>query len=116
MAEGAHSSLEDIAEDITAADVGRTAQEGDPLALELVREAGRLIGFALADFAHIFNPEVFVFGGGVSQLGDLLFDPIRAGMEARIMNPIYLEGLRIEPALLGDDSGLVGAMVLAADL
>lgn len=116
LAEGDESTLQSLGGQVTAVDVGQAAQDGDALALEVIQEAAGFIGVALADFAHTFNPEVFVLGGGVSQLGDLLFDPIRRSLKASIMHRIYLEGLRITPAALGDDSGLVGAMVLAAGL
>ncbi|MDX1601078.1 MAG: ROK family protein, partial [Anaerolineales bacterium] len=95
--------------------VGDAARKSDPLAMEVIQEAASYLGRALADFAHIFNPEIFVLGGGVSQLGPLLFEPVEAELRDSIMSPTYLEGLRIEPAALGDDAGLVGAMVLASD-
>ncbi len=116
LAAGASSSLTDLNEEVSAADVGQAAQAGDQLALEIIHQAADHIGQGLADFCHIFNPEIFVLGGGVSQLGDLLFDPIRASLEANLMHPIYAQNLKILPAALGDDAGLVGAMVLAADL
>ena len=100
---------------ITAEDVGLAAAAGDEFALEIVRETGWLLGHHLADLSHLFNPEVFVFGGGVSKLGPLLFEPIRTSLEAHIMDRAYIKDLRILPAALGDDAGLIGAMVLASD-
>lgn len=98
---------------VTSKAVGQAAQHGDSFAMELISDAGRLIGHLLADLAHTFNPEIFVLGGGVSQLGDLLFEPVRASFKEHVMDPAYHEQVRIVPALLGDDAGLVGAMVLA---
>jgi glucokinase len=100
--------------EITSADVGKAAQAGDELALAVIEEAGFQIGHHLADLAHAFNPEVFILGGGVSLLGDLLFEPIRHSLREHIMDPAYLDGVRVLPAALGDDAGLVGAMVLAS--
>jgi glucokinase len=102
--------------DLTARVVGGAAHQGDPLALSLVREAGGTIGAQLAQLAHAFNPEIFVIGGGVSRIGDVLFEAIREGLRANIMHRSYLEPLQVVPAQLGDDSGLVGAMVLASEL
>jgi len=99
--------------EITSVDIGEAAQAGDELALSVIDEAGTLIGHHLADLAHAFNPEVFILGGGVSLLGDLLFLPIRRSLREHIMDPAYLDGVRVLPAALGDDAGLVGAMVLA---
>lgn len=99
---------------ITSVDIGKAAQEGDELAIAVIEEAGFRIGHHLADLAHAFNPEVFILGGGVSLLGDLLFEPIRHSLREHIMDPAYLDGVGVLPAALGDDTGLVGAMVLAS--
>ncbi|MCK5635578.1 MAG: ROK family protein [Anaerolineales bacterium] len=98
---------------ITSLDIGKAANAGDELALSVIEEAGIRIGHHLADLAHAFNPEVFIIGGGVSLLGDLLFEPIKRSLHEHIMDPAYLDGVRVLPAELGDDAGLVGAMVLA---
>ena len=99
---------------LTAKQVGDAARHGDNLAIQTIAEAGAWIGLLLADLAHAFNPQIFVLGGGVSQIGALLFDPIERSLERHVMDPAYIEGLRILPAELGDDAGLVGAMVLAS--
>jgi glucokinase len=99
--------------DLTAADVALAARKGDTLAREVLEEAGSHIGRHLANLAHAFNPEAFVLGGGVSRIGDLIFEPIERAMHAYIMHPAFLEGLRLLPAKLGDNAGLVGAVVLA---
>lgn len=114
--EGAKSSLSDHQGEIKATDVGDAAQDGDPIARQVFDEAADYLGHAMADFAHFFNPDLFILGGGVSQVGPILLDPTRAALERYIMDSHYLEGLRIEQAALGDDAGLIGAMTLAADL
>ncbi|MGD8603299.1 MAG: ROK family protein [Anaerolineales bacterium] len=113
---GRKSSLETPwkAGTLTARDVGQAAQAGDQVACDLIQRAGQLIGHYVADLTHIFNPEIVVIGGGVSQLGDLLFNPIRAGVQQFALSPIYYQQLEIVPAALGDDAGLIGAMVLAS--
>jgi glucokinase len=113
---GEKSSLQALLEagkPISTVEIAEAAQEGDPLSVDVLSEAGRLIGHHLANLAHAFNPELFVLGGGVSSIGELFFTPIRQSLEDHIMDPVYLENLRVEAAALGDDAGLVGAMVLA---
>jgi len=113
---GAQSSLRaiyEVDEAVTAKAIGEAARNNDQFALALISEAGELIGHLLADLAHTFNPQIFVLGGGVSQLGTLLFDPVKLSFENHVMDPAYCEQVRIVPAALGDDAGLVGAMVLA---
>ncbi|NIS81406.1 MAG: ROK family protein [Anaerolineales bacterium] len=98
---------------ITAKDVGLAARKGDEVARTAVEEAGEVLGRFLASLAHAFNPEIFVLGGGVSQIGPLLFETIRSAFSKSVIHPAYSKTLRIVPAALGDDAGLVGAMVLA---
>ena len=118
LAAGEASALRAVADwdrDLTAEDVGRAALAGDPLAIAVVAEAGAAIGMHLANLLHVFNPEVIVLGGGVSQIGAPLFGPIEQALRETVMHPAYLEGLRLERAALGDDAGLIGAMVLARE-
>jgi glucokinase len=116
LAAGNASSLREKYEaegEIRAEDVGQAAHDGDALALETLDEIGDILGNHLANLAHAFNPEIFVLGGGVSQIGEPLFTPIRQAIPKYVMHPSYLASLRIVPAALGDDAGLVGAMILA---
>jgi len=96
---------------ITAAHVSEAASGGDSLATEMLRLAGFYIGVGIVNLIHIFNPELFVIGGGVSKSGDLLFDAIRQVVNERTMISMR-EGVRIVPASLGDDVGLLGAACL----
>jgi glucokinase len=91
--------------------VAQAATQGDALAKEAFVRAGTLIGQAVADYLHIFNPSIVIFGGGVSRSGDLILDPIKESMRRHIMAPAYMDGLEIAYAKLGDDAGLLGALV-----
>jgi glucokinase len=71
------------------------------------------LGQAIADYLHIFNPSMLIFGGGVSQSHELLFPPMKKSLAERIMDPAYLNDLRLELAMLGDDAGLLGALAHA---
>ncbi len=116
LSAGQESSLREKYEaggEIRAEDIGQAAHQGDSLALETLNEIGDILGNHLANLAHTFNPEIFVLGGGVSQIGEPFFEPIREAIRKYVIHPFYLEGLRIIPAALGDDAGLVGAMILA---
>jgi glucokinase len=97
---------------LTAKDISIAAREGDRLAKEAFERAGKFIGWALADFLHIFNPTIVIFGGGVSQSGSLLLNPINDELKKRVMSPQYLENLLVTNAALGDNAGLLGALAL----
>ncbi|MEJ2560635.1 MAG: ROK family protein, partial [Anaerolineae bacterium] len=103
IAAGQASSILPLAEDdpqrITAELVGRAATQGDPLAIELLQQAGFYIGVGIVNLMNLFNPGIIVIGGGVSQVGNLLFEPIRQTVQARIGH-FYWENCPIVPAAL----------------
>lgn len=112
IASGTKSSLSDQLE-ISARKVSEAAQQGDPLALAAFDRAGKALGQSLADFLHIFNPTLIIFGGGVSKSLDLLLPTIETGIEKHIFAPGYLDEISFKTAELGDDAGLLGALALA---
>lgn len=94
-------------------DIAEAAHQGDALAIKAYRRAGEYLGIGVASFLHAFDPSIVIFGGGVSQVGSLLFDPFHESLKKRVFHPRYLEGLVITTAELGDDAGLLGARALA---
>jgi glucokinase len=95
--------------------LGRTvtglALSGDEPAREVVARAGRHIGVALSSLANIFDPDVFVIGGGVSVVGDLLLDPAREELRSRALPPQNERPVKL--AELGPDAGMIGAAAMA---
>ena len=98
---------------LTARQISEAAQQGDELATEAFIRAGEFIGHATADFLHMFNPSIVIFGGGVSLSGELIMKPIKESMRRNVMDPAYLDGLEVTTAKLGDDAGLLGALAQA---
>ncbi len=90
------------------------ANGGDPIAVELWRQTGELIGYCLADIVWLLNPDAIILGGGVAGAGELLFKPIRDTIRSRTA-AVFHERLALLPAELGTDAGLIGAAALAAD-
>jgi glucokinase len=98
---------------LSSREIAEAAQAGDALALDAFAYAGEYLGLALANYLHIFNPSMVIFGGGVSQSGALILDPVKESMKRHVMDPSYLEGLELAFAKLGDDAGLLGALTYA---
>ena len=98
---------------ITGPMVTRAAQEGDEPARELIADLGRRLGEALASFAAILDPAVFVIGGGVSDAGELLTAPAVAAFHRNLTGRGYRPEAEIRIATLGNDAGIVGAADLA---
>jgi glucokinase len=84
---------------------------GDATARAVFELIGFRLGVALTSFANIFEPEVFVIGGGVIAAGDLLLDPARRELEARALPP--MKCIPVVAAELGSDAGMIGAAAMA---
>jgi glucokinase len=102
-------------EKIDARAVSKAAYQGDTLALSAFARAGEALGIAIVNFLVIFNPTCIIFGGGVSKSLDLLLPHIETALETQIFEPSYLDNLSLKTAALGDDTGLLGALVLARE-
>ncbi|TFB93987.1 ROK family glucokinase [Cryobacterium sp. HLT2-28] len=98
---------------LTGKDVGRLIQDGDNGALAALRQLGSSLGQACASLAAVLDPQIFVFGGGVADAGDLLLDPIRAAYLENLPARGYHPEAEFAIAQLVNDAGVVGAADLA---
>jgi glucokinase len=98
---------------ISARQIAEAAGAGDTLAISAFERAGYYLGIAVANYLAIFDPSILIFGGGVSQVGALLFKPFKESLRKHTFHPHYLDQLVITKAALGDDAGLLGALALA---
>lgn len=101
------------ADGLTGEIFARLLGDHDPGALHALRHLGSWLGQACASLSAVLDPELFVFGGGVSIAGDLLLDPVRESYFAHLP----ARGYHPEPAFvvaeLVNDAGVVGAADLA---
>src|SRR4051812_48973917 len=100
--------------EITGALVTELAHGGDPVAREALAEVGRRLGAGITSVVNALNPEVVVVGGGAVAAGELLLGPARAVVAERALPPAR-ERVRIVPAHFGDESGMLGAALIAFD-
>lgn len=99
---------------ITPALIAQASGDGDALAREVLEETGMWVGIGVANLIQVYNPEIFIIGGGISQAGDLLFTTIRRTANWRGHMVPACE-VPIVPAALGDDAGIYGGAVLVFD-
>jgi glucokinase len=97
---------------VTGEEVAALAVSGDEPACSVMAAIGRNLGAGLASVVNIFEPEVIVIGGGAAAAGDLLLDPAREVVAQRALRP-GRDTVRIVPALLGEEAGMVGAALFA---
>jgi len=111
IAQGVSTSL-DPNEKITAKLVSKQAKKGDRLCIAALTRAGYFTGQAIANYLHIFNPSIVVLGGGVSRSGDIFLNPLKKSLKENLMDKQYLDQFELAIAALGDEVGLIGALVL----
>jgi glucokinase len=91
----------------------RNARDGDEAAVDALAQAGRLIGIAVANILIFVAPHRVVLGGGVTEAGALLLDPLRASIaEHACVAP--LDDIGIVTAELGPRAGAIGAALWGA--
>ena len=100
--------------EITGGIVTELAHDGDEAARSVLAEIGRRLGYGLVGVVNVFNPEVIVIGGGAIAAGELLLSPARAVVMERALPPAR-DMVRIVPAHFGDESGMLGAALLALE-
>lgn len=87
------------------------AGRGEPVALAALGRAGRALGRGIASAAAVLDVGLVLLGGGLSQAGEPLWGPLREAVAEHARLP-FLADLRVEPAALGQQAGLVGAAAL----
>lgn len=89
------------------------ARAGDDRAIDALRGIGHLLGLAIGSLANVFDPDVFVVGGGFgAAAGDLILGPALAAARREAIQPAD-EKLRLVEAELGEEAGLMGAALVA---
>ncbi|MHB8340541.1 MAG: ROK family protein [Mycobacteriales bacterium] len=95
----------------SARDLADDAGRGHPVALAAMNRAGRALGTAVASATHLLDLQVVTIGGGLSQAGPLLFDPLEDAFRAHARMG-FARHVRVVPAALGQEAGLIGAAAL----
>jgi len=114
--EGARTSILEYAEGdmekVTAQVIHSAAEQGDSLAKELIARTGYYVGVGLANLINIFNPELIVIGGGLSNIGDMLLEPAFKMAGERAYKEAF-QAVRFTSPKLGRNSGVLGAAAFA---
>lgn len=100
---------------ITPEVVYQAALSGDSIAQEIYQRVGHYLGIAIANVIVVIGPRKVVIGGGVSQAGELLFEPIRRTIRESVFITAT-ENVEIVPAQLGINAGIIGAAAWAYDV
>ena len=114
---GKPSKLRDLVDDIkqvSAKTVEDAAREGDELACAVWQETVSLMAIGIGSIVALLAPQAIILGGGVAAgAGEFLLQPLRAEVNERV-RIVSMEGVQVLQAAFGADSGLYGAIALAA--
>ncbi|QNI05672.1 ROK family protein [Mycobacterium kubicae] len=91
-----------------AKELADAALAGDAVAQQAFRRGAHALAAMIASVAAVCDLDLVVVGGGVAKSGDLLFTPLREAL-TDFAGLDFLAGLRVEPAQLGGEAGLIGA-------
>lgn len=116
---GASTQLREVVKSKTSRlkskELSSAYRSGDPVAVHEVDRAARFLGLALGGLINVFGPEIIIVGGGVTEaLGAPFVDLVRNAARSQAMADPDRK-VRIEQAELGDDSGLLGAALIARE-
>ena len=93
--------------------ISQAAQEGDVLGLYAFGKIGEWLGRTMAAVSAVLDPDLFVIGGGVVAVGDILLEPARYNYQRFLEGSAYRGHAKIVAATAGQDAGLIGAANLA---
>ena len=107
-----YQKIQDEVTKLEPLDLYLEAKQGNELAVTLLREAGRMLGYGIVNFIHTLDIRSIVIGGGVAQAGDYILQPARDAAYERLM-PGFREGFSVIYEELGNSAALFGAASLA---
>lgn len=85
------------------------AKTGDPTAMDIFNRYVDQLSTALSSYAVLLDPEVMVLGGGVSDAGEFLLEPLRQRVKEK---SFFHYTHKIVAAEMGNDAGIIGAALL----
>ena len=105
--------------DIVQGDAGKVttremtlAAEQDLPIKEVIQQAATYLGIGVSNVITVLHPDLVVLGGGVAEIGNLIFDRVREVISNRV-RMFSPESIEIKPSLMGEQAGMMGAVALA---
>lgn len=107
--------LRDQAGQLTGHEAYQAVSENDPGALKLLQTAAEHLACAMGSIVAVLDPEVFVIGGGLSELGERLLQPLREELEKQLPARGFRPQAKVVGAKFSNQAGLIGAAELARE-
>ena len=100
---------------VMAEDIYKAALEGDPLARNVLREAGKSLGIGIANVINIMGPDAIILTGGLIGAWNIYIETAIKEASKRALKELY-NNVQIIASTLGDDAGLIGAAHLVTNI
>ncbi|NCU02450.1 MAG: ROK family transcriptional regulator [Chitinophagaceae bacterium] len=98
--------------DISLLDIIKAAKQQDTLSIELLADLGAKIGRGLAVLINVFNPELLILGGTLSETGNYLLQPIRNAIGEYSLSLVNND-TQMKVSKLGEKAGVMGSCLMA---
>lgn len=95
-------------------DLYNEAKSGNDLAVDILRQSGEKLGYAIVNYIHMMDIRTFILSGGVANAGDFLLKPARE-TALKFMMPPYRSEFEILNETLGNDAAILGSASLAME-
>ena len=113
LSESSEPSMMRQVESLTVPVIGSFCRQGDPLAAEVIRRAGYMLGVGLANYASMVNPEAIIFTGSVIRSAEELLEPALEAFNSHVFHNVEGKVKFLKSQFDESDANLLGASVLA---
>jgi len=96
---------------LTPEDIYRIALDGDTLAREVLKEAGRYLGVGISNIIHLFSPDAVILSGGLTGAWNIYIQEAIREASRRTFKRLF-DSVKILPSSLGDNAGILGSSFL----
>jgi len=107
------AQLSPSAGQLTGQHIAQALLAGDSGARALIEDLGQYLGEAMGSITAALDPEVYVIGGGLSEAGELVLEPIRRSFEAEVPANGFRPVAKVVGATFSNQAGVIGAADLA---
>jgi glucokinase len=97
---------------VSGKDILQALKEKDAAAKEVFDEYVYYLAMGITNLINIFQPDKLLIGGGISNFGDLLLEPVREHVKTYRYSRYSEKNTEIGIASLKNDAGLIGAAAL----
>ena len=101
---------------LTPKSITAFCEQGDQLAIEVMHRTGQVLGWSLANYCSVMDPEAIIFTGGISRAGKWLLEPAEEEFNKIVFHNIEGRVRFIQSTIDPDISDLLGASILAWDV